>query len=181
MRSGYWKGRRPTILGYEPGWLWWAAVLVLVVIGGWALKSELGQRKHNRAYLEERVAHHAAEQGLDPELVRAVVEAESGFDWQAESNLGAKGLMQVMPIALEDVQQRFDVGPGNLFDVDYNLHVGTLYLSYLVDRFDGDVRKAVQAYHMGPTSVRQGKTPGPQTRAYVKKVMRLLDEAQQPE
>lgn len=185
MRSNDWIKRGPRVLGYEPGWLWWA-VFVAVVCGGlfWA-SQELGQRQRTRAYLEARARFHAAEQGLDAELVFAVIDAESGWDWQAQSPAGARGLMQVTPIALEDVIRLDGIAGGDLFDVDDNLRVGTLYLAYLLDRFEGDVQLAVAAYHMGPTAIAKGKRQypglssremidqhaGPKTRAYLDKVM----------
>lgn len=186
--------RGPRVFGYEPGWLWWAAVLVVVGFSatyGWF---QLEAYRLNRGYLEERAAYHAAEQGLDRALVFAVIEAESGWDWRAESGARAKGLMQVTDIARDDVIRLEGIGSGNLFDVDYNLRVGTLYLAYLLDRFDGDVALAVAAYHMGPTAVAKGqrkdpdlpprelirKYGGPQTRAYVKRVLALISEAEEP-
>lgn len=189
MRDRTWCQRGPRILGYEPGWLWWAAVLVVVIAGLVFAGQHFKQTHRNRAYLEARAAHYADEQGLDLSLVRAVVQAESSWDWQAQSGKDARGLMQVTPIALADVRERFDVGRGDLFDVDYNLRVGTLYLAYLLKRFEGDVTLAVAAYHMGPTAVAKGlrenpglasdelvkKIGGPQTRAYVDKVLGLYE------
>lgn len=185
MGSKDWLKHGPRLFGYEPGWLWWA-VLFAVVCGAlfWG-SNELQRRQKNLDYLQERAGFHANQQGLDPELVYAVIKAESSWDWRAESPLGAKGLMQVMPIALEDVKQREGIGDGDLFGVDYNLQVGTLYLAYLVDRFDGDLELAVAAYHMGPTALAKGKgqSPdmdsreliekyaGPQTKAYVDTVI----------
>lgn len=185
MLSNDWIKRGPRVLGYEPGWLWWV-VFFAVVFGGlfWA-SHERGQRHRTRAYLEARAAFHAAEQGLDADLVFAVIEAESRWDWQAESSAGAKGLMQVTPIALEDVIRLEGIAVGDLFEIDDNLRVGTLYLAYLFDRFEGDVELAVAAYHMGPTAIARGrrqypglssremidKHAGPKTRAYLDKVM----------
>lgn len=190
MRSTDWIKRGPRVLGYEPGWLWWAAVLVVVCVGVFYVSLRLQSHQKNMVYLQERAAFHAAEQGLDVVLVNAVIEAESGWDWRAKSPLGAKGLMQVTDIALADVQRLEAIQAGNLFDVDYNLRVGTLYLAYLLDRFNGDVALAVAAYHMGPTAIAKGqrkypdlsprdminKHGGPQTRAYVKKVLELIEE-----
>lgn len=180
-------------MGYEPGWLWWAVFFAVVCGALYWGSVQLDHHRKNLAYLQERATHHATEQGLDPDLVFAVIEAESSWDWRAESPLGAKGLMQVMPIALADVKRLEDIGDGNLFEVDYNLHVGTLYLSYLLDRFDGEVALAVAAYHMGPTAVAKGqrkypdlnardmiqKHGGPQTKAYVKKVMGLYEASKE--
>lgn len=192
MASKHWYQNGPKVFGYEPGWLWWAAVFAVVCGGLFYGSSQLDTHRKNRAYLEERAAHHAEEQGLDVVLVNAVIEAESSWDWRAESPIGAKGLMQVTGIALEDVERLEAIEGGDLFDVDYNLRVGTLYLAYLLERFDGDIVLAVAAYHMGPTAVAKGerkysnlssrdmidKHGGPQTRAYVKKVLGLIEEAQ---
>lgn len=189
MRSDTWYRRGPKVLGYQPGWLWWAAALMLVVILGVLVERQVARHRVNQAYIAERMAHHADEQGLDLALVSAVVEAESGGDWLAESEAGAKGLMQVTPIALKDVRQREAIAGGDLFDPDYNLRVGTLYLRHLLDRFEGDLALAIAAYHMGPTKVARGlkkypglssqemiaKHAGPKTRAYVEKVLKMYD------
>ncbi len=149
------------------------------------------------------IREHAAAAALPYELVRAVVEVESGGDPRAESELGARGLMQVMPLTEQDVLQRnpdlairgtsggtSGGGAGDLFDPDYNLTIGTTYLRHLLDRFGGDRTLALAAYHMGPTRVARirkkapGLTPtqlverhgGPKTRAYVPMVLRRSDE-----
>ena len=191
MADHSWAKRGPRVLGFEPGWLWWAAVLVVVVVGGGLLAKQVYRHLTIQRYIDERIAYHAQEQGLDEALVHAVVEAESGRDWRAESAAGAKGLMQVTPIALEDVKRLEGIDDGDLFEVDYNLRVGTLYLAYLLERFEGDIALAVAAYHMGPTAVARGqrkyphlssremieKHGGPQTRAYVTKVLKLIEDA----
>jgi len=135
------------------------------------------------------IREYAAAAGLPYELVRAVVEAESGGDPGAESELGAKGLMQIMPLTEQDVLERnpeLAARPGDLTEPEYNLAVGTAYLRQLLVRFDGDRTLAVTAYHMGPTRVAKllkrhpGLTPtqllerhgGPRTRAYVAQVLR---------
>lgn len=192
MTDRSWYRSGPSVLGYQPGWLWWAVALVVLVGGGALLVQRLQRQAINERYIQERVAHHAQAQGLDIVLVRAVVQAESSGDWLAESPAGARGLMQVMPIAHQDVMTRFEIADGDLFDPDYNLRVGTLYLRYLLDRFDEDVALAVAAYHMGPTAIERGRKKypdltsrqmidrhaGPQTRAYVERVLELIAEHQ---
>lgn len=189
MADRSWTKNGPRVFGYEPGWLWWAAAFVVVCGGLFWGNREFGRQHRTTAYLHERAAFYAQEQGLEVSLVNAVIEAESSWDWRAESSVGAKGLMQVTDIALEDVKRLEGIDDGNLFEVDYNLRVGTLYLAYLFDRFDGDITLAVAAYHMGPTAVSKGqrkypdrssrdmieKHGGPQTRAYVKKVLGLYE------
>ena len=185
MGQATWYRRGPSVWGYQPGWLWWAAALIVLVFAGTMVARQVQRKQINVQYINERIAFHADEQGLDAALVEAIVEAESGGDWLAESDAGAKGLMQIMPIALKDVRQREGVGPGDLFDPDYNLRVGTLYLRYLLDRFEDDLVLTIAAYHMGPTGVARGqrtypglsprdmirKHAGPKTRAYVDQVL----------
>ncbi|MFK7790127.1 MAG: lytic transglycosylase domain-containing protein [Phycisphaeraceae bacterium] len=190
MLDRVWTKRGPSVFGYEPGWLWWVAALVVVTVGGGALTKQVHRHLTIQEYIDARIAHHAESQGLDVVLVRSVVQAESSRDWKATSPVGAKGLMQVTDIALKDVKRLEGIDDGDLYDIDYNLRVGTLYLAYLMDRFDGDVALAVAAYHMGPTAISRGqrkypnlsprdmidKHGGPQTRAYVKKVLKLIEE-----
>ena len=168
-----------------------ATLLGLVVVSVWLLPG-LGRWGKDRwdagrvAALDPQIREHAAAAGLDPELVRAVVTAESGGDPRAQSNRGATGLMQITAITEKDVLQRYpEIDRGDLLEVDYNLRIGTTYLAYLLDRFDDDRTLALTAYHMGPTAVRRiqrehpGITPqallsdhaGPQTRAYVRRVL----------
>jgi soluble lytic murein transglycosylase-like protein len=90
---------------------------------------------------------------LPTELVREMIRAESGGDERAVSARNAKGLMQVTPVALEEVRRRNHLGSGDLFDADYNIHVGTAYLRWLLDEFDGDVYLALAGYNMGPTKL----------------------------
>ena len=133
------------------------------------------------------IREHAQRSGLPEDLVRSVVLAESGGRPEAVSPIGARGLMQVTAITEKDVLQRNpDLKPGDLHEPAYNLRVGTTYLAYLMDRFDGDLTLTLTAYHMGPTAVRrvQRKHPGispdrllddhagPQTRYYVRRVLR---------
>jgi len=191
MQTKDWIKQGPRVFGYEPGWLWWAAVLVVLLVAGGYIGNAVHRHLTIQDYIDERIAFHADQQRLDEALVQAVVEAESGRDWRAESKVGAKGLMQVTDIARDDVKRLEGIDDGDLYDIDYNLHVGTLYLAYLLDRFDGDVALAVAAYHMGPTRVARGqrkypdlssrdmidKHGGPQTRAYVKKVLKLIEKS----
>ena len=143
--------------------------------GGWSV-----------AYWDDLLDDAAAETGLDPALLRAVVLCESSGDPLAESGAGARGLMQIMPMTHLEAERRFEIPRGDLFDPEHNVEVGSRYLAYLLDRFDGDARLAVAAYHMGPTRVARLKREnpamdsvalvaafaGPATRAYVERVQR---------
>jgi soluble lytic murein transglycosylase-like protein len=107
---------------------------------------------------------------LDPNLVLAVVEAESGFNPKALSPKNAQGLMQLIPATAE----RF--GVRDVWDPEQNLHGGMAYLRWLLDRFDGDVKLALAGYNAGEKAVERhgGIPPYRETQSYVKRIMRRL-------
>ncbi|MGD2116000.1 MAG: lytic transglycosylase domain-containing protein [Acidobacteriota bacterium] len=107
---------------------------------------------------------------LDGLLLAALVEAESSFLPDAVSPVGAVGLAQVMPSTA-----RWLGRSGDLTDPDRNLEAGAAYLSRLLDRFDGDIPMALAAYNAGPNAVSRhgGVPPYRETRAYVRKVLRI--------
>lgn len=107
----------------------------------------------------------ALKHGVDPDLVHAVVLAESNYQPTARSQVGARGLMQVMP------STGADFGIKNLYDPQSNLEAGVQYLKFLLTRFN--LTQAIAAYNAGPAMVRKyrGIPPFPETRSYVKKVL----------
>ena len=109
---------------------------------------------------------------VDPALVAAVVETESRFKTHARSQVGARGLMQLMP------RTGRWLGARNLYDPNQNVDAGTKYLSYLTQRFDGNLKKTIAAYNAGEGNVRryQGVPPFRETRSYVKKVMSRYEQ-----
>jgi len=106
---------------------------------------------------------------LDPQLLRAVMVAESAGDPNAVSTAGAQGLMQLMPGTAAGL------GVTDAFDPAQNVAGGARYLRAMLDRFGGDVRKAVAAYNAGPGAVDGygGVPPYDETRAYVDRVLDL--------
>lgn len=107
---------------------------------------------------------------LEPNLLRAVIVVESGFNSQAVSRRGAVGLMQLMPATAA----RF--GISNLYDPKENVHAGARYLKFLMDRFGHDVHLALAAYNAGEEAVdRNGGRipPFAETMAYVPKVLKV--------
>jgi hypothetical protein len=121
--------------------------------------------------LEPLITRHSDAQALDPKLVKAVIQAESGYNVRALSNKGAIGLMQLMPAtaSLLNVQ--------NPYDPDDNIRGGTRYLRQMIDRFAGRLEFAIAAYNAGPGAVERhgGIPPYAETRAYVKRVLSLYN------
>lgn len=103
------------------------------------------------------IVREARRNGLDPMLVVAVIRCESSFNNYAVSNVGAMGLMQVMPDtgAWLATKAGFKLGRAtNLFDGELNVQIGTAYLADLIARF-GSVEKALVAYNAGPGLARK--------------------------
>ena len=118
--------------------------------------------------LEPMIARHSDNQNLDPRLVRALIQAESGYNVRALSNKGAIGLMQLMPGTASEL----NVNP---YDADQNIQGGTMYLRRMIDHFAGKVELAIAAYNAGPGAVEKhrGIPPFAETRDYVKRVLAL--------
>ena len=107
---------------------------------------------------------------VEPNLLRAVIVVESGFNSRAVSKRGAMGLMQLMPATAT----RF--GVSNPYDPLQNVHAGARYLKFLIDRFGQDVRLALAAYNAGEDAVdRNGGQipPFSETMAYVPRVLKI--------
>ena len=116
--------------------------------------------------IDKIVNDAAARHEVDPALVKAVINTESGWNPAAISRKGAVGLMQLIP----GTAQRF--GVGNPFDPAQNVEAGTSYLKTLLDRYNGDLSKSLAAYNAGEGVVdRVGGVPWyPETQRYVRKV-----------
>lgn len=142
------------------------AALVLANLDRRDPDDHAGQRGATRGEIERIVAQAAAGYGVDPALIDAVIENESGYDAFATSSAGARGLMQLMP------ETAASLGVSDSFDAWQNVKGGTRYLRSLLDRF-GSIRLAVAAYNAGPNAVeRYGRIPPyPQTRDYVQRVL----------
>ncbi len=111
-------------------------------------------------------------EGIDPALVKAVVQAESAFNPQAVSAAGAKGLMQ-----LTDGTAR-SLGVADSFDPVQNVAGGVKYLKQLLGRYGGDTVRALAAYNAGPGAVDSygDVPPYAETRGYVQRVLQLKDQ-----
>lgn len=120
------------------------------------------------------VKEAAEKHGVDENLIRAVIHQESGGNRLAVSPVGAKGLMQLM-----DGTAR-DMGVTNPWDGRQNVMGGTRYLRAMLDRFEGDEKKALAAYNAGPSRVDRygGIPPFAETINYVQSVQALRSRLQ---
>lgn len=125
---------------------------------------------------------------VDPYLVAAIIQVESRFYPDAESRVGARGLMQLMPETAEWAARQMklpDYHPSQLYEPQRNIQIGTWYLSELLDEFDHNVVVTVAAYNAGRGNVKTwlavglwtgeyqaiDQIPFPETRKYVYRVM----------
>jgi soluble lytic murein transglycosylase-like protein len=125
-----------------------------------------------RAY-DDFIAEAAAEYDLNPDLIRAVMRAESAFNPMVVSPAGAQGLMQLMP-ALAD-----EMGVIDAFDPRQNIMGGAKYLRWLLDRNRGSIPLTLAGYNAGPTVVAKYRKVPPfrETQNYVKKITGFLADA----
>jgi len=115
---------------------------------------------------------------LDAALLNGVIWVESRFDPRAQSSAGARGLMQLMPSTARDLADKMGRGRARSYDPEFNVAAGAFYLARLRQRYRGDVRLALAAYHAGPGNVdrwiRRGGLPDT-SRQYVSRVFAARD------
>jgi soluble lytic murein transglycosylase-like protein len=119
---------------------------------------------------DDIIEEAAAEYDMDPNLIHAVMQAESAFHPYAVSRAGAEGLMQLMP-ELSD-----EMGVNDAFDPRENIMGGTRYLKRLLDYHNGNIDLALASYNAGPGNVERygGVPPFRETRRYVKTIKEIL-------
>lgn len=166
-------------------------IIFLLVIGCAKLPDISRKYVYPQKYCE-LVEKYSAKYGVNKNLVFAVIKTESNFDPSAESDVGARGLMQLMEDAYDWVGYRMEDKRGidydSMFVPEYNIQYGTYLLMLLYNEY-GDEATALAAYHSGRGNVNNwlkdgslssdGKVlndiPSAATKHYVSKVMRAYD------
>ncbi|NOY13331.1 MAG: lytic transglycosylase domain-containing protein [Deltaproteobacteria bacterium] len=130
----------------------------------------LETEKSRRNDIDRMIDQVAEQVSLAPELIRSVVAAESNFQPDAVSTAGAQGLMQLMPATAQEL------GVEDSFDPQQNLLGGSRYLKQLLDKYAGDLDRALAAYNWGQGNVdRKGlRQMPPETREYLARVKARL-------
>src|SRR5262245_48126926 len=119
---------------------------------------------------DDLIQEHSRQNGVRPDLVRAVMQVESAFNPFARSIKGALGLMQLMPATIQQY------GVKNPFDPGDNVRAGVAYLRELLDRYENNEELALAAYNAGPKAVdKHGQTVPPyrETRQYVSQIGKI--------
>ncbi|HTQ09526.1 MAG TPA: lytic transglycosylase domain-containing protein [Fimbriimonadaceae bacterium] len=127
------------------------------------------------ADLKPLIDRAANENGIDPNLLDAVVSVESSYDPNCRSRAGALGLTQLMPANVKEL------GVSNPFDPAENLDGGARQLAQLIAKYPGHLDIALAAYNAGPGAVAKagGSIPNyPETQSYVRKVLDLYHAKQ---
>jgi soluble lytic murein transglycosylase-like protein len=141
------------------------------------IKPMAPKAKNAEQKLQSIIMEAANEHEIDPDLIKAIIWAESSFNPKAVSQKGALGLMQLMPSTAKALDVEDCLNPEN------NVDAGVRYFKQLMHEFDGDEKLALAAYNAGSSKVREynGVPPFEATRYYIKKVMKyyrkLKDEA----
>ena len=127
-----------------------------------------GRRLHSASAFERAIFEAARRHRVDPNLIKAVIHVESGFNPRAVSPKGAQGLMQLMPGTARML------GVRNAFIPELNIHGGTQYLARLLKRY-GNEAHALAAYNAGDVPVQRynGIPPYSETQNYVRRVLHL--------
>lgn len=161
-------------------------IVAIIAVAGYNI---ILRYTHPQKYTD-LIAKYANKNGIEPSLVSAVIKCESGFDKEAVSSAGAKGLMQLTEETFYDVRKMLGDGKEYTYelcwnDAEINIEYGTRYIAFLLETFDGDKTTALAAYNAGITNVKQwmgddGKLQASEirfeeTRNYVKKVLKAQE------
>jgi hypothetical protein len=134
------------------------------------LRTHFRIARGNPQEYEQLIQSSAAKYGVSAALIKAVIQAESGYNPNAVSRTGASGLMQLMPGTAKQLKV------ADSFNPQQNVDGGVRYLKFLLDTFKGDVTLALAAYNAGLHKVAKygGVPPYEETRTYVSRVLSYM-------
>lgn len=137
-----------------------------------AVRQTSGSTSNESKSFDEIIKEASHRYGIDEGIIGAVIKQESSFNPQAKSSCGAMGLMQLMPGTAESL------GVQDAYNPEQNIMAGTKYLKQKLDEFNGNLPLALAAYNAGSGAVRKhgGIPPYKETRAYVNKIMKSIDQ-----
>ena len=149
------------------------AAVSVILIWGWvpflgAQSQDVGRKTYD--YVVQKVAQ---KQGVEPDLIHAIIRAESNYNSLAVSEKGAIGLMQLMPATANAY------GVNNFYDPEENIEGGTKYLKDLIKLYNGKTNLVLAAYNAGQEAVKKykGIPPYPETRNYISRVQASFRKA----
>lgn len=166
-------------------------LLLVLLVAGTVLFAAFQDKIERWEYpieYSEYVTYYADKYDLDPLMLYAFIRTESNFDPKADSDAGARGLMQITEVTFDWIKTKIapteDLTFEDLYDPETNIRFGSYFVSYCLLRYQDDLATAAAAYHSGWGTVdgllsqaeysADGKTldhyPYPQMRLYVKKI-----------
>lgn len=166
-------------------------LLLVLLVAGTVLFAAFQDRIERWEYpieYSEYVTYYADKYDLDPLMLYAFIRTESNFNPKADSDAGARGLMQITEVTFDWIKTKIapteDLTFEDLYDPETNIRFGSYFVSYCLLRYQDDLATAAAAYHSGWGTVdgllsqaeysADGKTldhyPYPQMRLYVKKI-----------
>ena len=108
------------------------------------------------------ISHYSIEYGVDSYIIASVINIESGYDSNSLSQAGAIGLMQLLPSTAFDMADRLDmsISEDDLYNEEINIKLGTFYLSYLLEIFNGNLTNTLASYNWGMQNVKNWLNKG---------------------
>ena len=130
-----------------------------------------GEKVLSRGYPKYKsiVEQTASKYNVEPELISAIIQAESAWNPNAKSPAGARGLMQLMPATAKGL------GVKNSGDPTQNIEGGTKYFARLLKQYGGNIRKALWGYNAGAGNVKKGRLPE-ETQKYIPRVLSIYNK-----
>ena len=172
-----------------------AFLLILLLLTGFLFLKAPAQKKYYPKKYPEEIALAAEKYDLDENLLYAVIHTESGFQADAVSSVGARGLTQIMPETFEWLQNKRGENYPNeaLFEPAISIDYGAYFYKLLLTKYDGDIQTAAAAYHSGtgqvakwlqePENSKDGKTllkiPGKNAKHYAQKILTAMEKYQE--